>query len=56
MCKQLSRNEKYLEVMMIIERSYNYHEKREAMDDLTISLVWYYLKIKEKTKQSPVTE
>ena len=39
MCKQISKSEKHLEVIAIIKRSKNFLEKREAMGDLTISLV-----------------
>ena len=50
MCKQLSRSEKHLKLINGIKYSQNYHEKKEAMDNLTISLVWSYPRIKE-TKQ-----
>ena len=45
-----------LEVIKRIKRLQNYHEKIEAIGDLTISLVWSYLRSKEITNVFPFTD
>ena len=49
MCKKISKNEKHLEVIKRIECTQNYHDKREAMGALTVSLFCSSFKSKELT-------
>ena len=50
--RHLSRSAKHLEVINIIKHSQNYHERRESMGALAISLFWSSPKIKETKNKS----
>ena len=54
--KRIYKSETCLEVIAIVKRSESFHEKREAMGALTISLVLSYLNSKNATKFTPITE